>query len=161
MTALVIGLGTEGRGDDAVGPLVARGVAGAALPHVDVVEHEDPTDLVLAWAGHPWAIVADAVVSGAPAGTVLVAELAGQEPPGPDAARLGLGGTHAFGLADAVRLARALGRLPRRVTLVGVEIADVTAGETLSPAVARAVPEAVDRVRRLVAAAGGEPDVPR
>ena len=160
MTALVIGLGTDGRGDDAVGPLLACAL-GAALTGVDVVEHEDPTDLVLAWAEHPWAIVADAVVSGAPAGTVLVAELADGGATCPDAARLGLGGTHAFGLAEAVELARAIGRLPERVTLVGVEAADVTPGAGVSAAVRAAVPEAVERVRRLVAAAEGAPDVSR
>ena len=36
--------------------------------------------------------------------------------------------THAFGVGDAVELARALGRLPRRVVVYGVEGADFAAG---------------------------------
>ena len=126
MTALVIGLGTDGRGDDAVGPLLACAL-GAALTGVDVVEHEDPTDLVLAWAEHPWAIVADAVVSGAPAGTVLVAELADGGATGPDGPAGPAGGHPSAGdsagvcsLAELAQRMRAAGENQRRVTVVRV-----------------------------------------
>lgn len=162
MTPLVIGLGNEDRGDDAVGPRIARAVADAALPGVEVIEHEDPMDLVLGWGGHAWAVVSDAVVSGAPAGTVVVAEVADSGPGSQSWTRLGLGGTHAFGLAEAVELSRTLGRLPARVTLVGVEAADVTPGAGLTPEVARALPKAIERLRELLAAAAvGGTDVPR
>lgn len=153
VTPLVIGLGNRDRGDDAVGVLVGRGVADAALPGVEVVEQVDPIDLVLSWGDHDWAIVSDAVVSGAPTGTVIVAEIGDAGPGSRTWARLGLGGTHAFGLDEAVELSRSLGRLPARVTLVGVEAADVTPGATLSPEVARAVPEAIERVRELLTTA--------
>ncbi|MFN2319583.1 MAG: hypothetical protein ABR500_07850, partial [Dermatophilaceae bacterium] len=55
-------------------------------------------------------------------------------------------------------LSRRLGRLPARVTLVGVEVADVTHGADLSPEVARGVPEAIARVRELLETAdvGGD-----
>lgn len=162
MTPLVIGLGNRDRGDDAAGLLVGRAVAEAALPGVEVIEQVDPIDLVLGWGDHSWAIVSDAVVSGAPAGTVVVAEIGDVGPGSRTWARLGLGGTHAFGLAEAVELSRSLGRLPARVTMVGVEAADVTPGAGLSPEVARAVPEAVERVRDLLMTAPvGGPDVSR
>jgi hydrogenase maturation protease len=54
--------------------------------------------------------------------------------------------THAFGVGDAVELARALGRLPRRVVVYGVEGAGFESGAPLSPAVAAAVDDVVSRL---------------
>jgi hydrogenase maturation protease len=160
---VVVGLGSRDRGDDALGPVVVERLAGTGLEGVRVLEHADPTDLVLDWHEHDRVIVVDAVVSGAPPGTVIEVELA--EPPATvrsHAARLGLGGSHAFGLDEAVRLSRVLGRLPHRLTLVGVEAGCVTAGAPLSAEVAGAVPAVVARIRRLLAPAVRElADVPR
>ncbi|MGA8045154.1 MAG: hydrogenase maturation protease [Dermatophilaceae bacterium] len=159
---LVIGLGHPDRGDDAIGPVVTGMLVRQLPPGVEVVEHEDPMDLVLLWGSHPWAVVVDAVVSGAAPGTVTVAEIADGAAGAPDWSRLALSGTHAFGLAEAVELSRTLGRLPARVTLVGVEAADVAVGTGLSAAVADAVPEAVAHVcRLLVPEPAGAGDVPR
>jgi len=49
--------------------------------------------------------------------------------------------THAFGVSDAVELARALGRLPGRLDVYAIEGASFTAGDRLSPDVERAVDE--------------------
>lgn len=147
--AVVIGLGSEDRGDDAVGAVVARAVAGLRLPGVTLVEHEDPTALLDLWKGHDLVVVVDAVCSGSPPGTIHWLET------GPDSGPLterawtstGRGGTHAIGLAEVVELARVLGRLPARVVLVGVEAAGFDHGEPLSPPVAAAVDAAVVRIR--------------
>lgn len=147
---IVIGLGHPDRGDDAIGPVVTGLLAARVPPGVEVVEHEDPMDLVLHWGGHPWVIVVDAAVSGASPGTATVAEIADGGAGARDWSRLALGGTHAFGLGEAVELSRTLGRLPARVTLVGVEAADVAAGRGLTDPVARAVPDAVELVLRLL-----------
>ena len=148
---LVIGLGSPDQGDDTVGPVVAAAVAREHLPGVTVAVHEDPTDLMHLWHGVDATLVIDAVVSGKPAGTLTVLEVgAGQTPLDPATwAETGRGGTHAFGIATAVELARTLGRLPLRVTLVGVEAASFEQGTTLTPAVEQAVPEALDAVRRV------------
>lgn len=144
---LVIALGSADRGDDAVGGLVARAVA-ARLPTVAVVDHEDPTALLDLWAGHTPVVVVDAVRSGAPGGTLH--QLEAGSAAGPLSARSwagsGRGSTHAFGLAEVVELARALGRLPERLVVVGVEAERFDHGAPLSPAVAAAVPDAVERV---------------
>jgi hydrogenase maturation protease len=152
VSAIVVGLGSPGRGDDAVGPLVAAAVA-AALERgecgdgdVVVVQHEDPTDLVLAWDGHDRAVVVDAAVSGDEPGTLHLMDV-GTDPVSPETwARLGLGGSHAYGLAEAIALARVLGRLPTTVSLVLVEAGDLSVEAPLSEAVANAVPRAVDAV---------------
>ena len=49
------------------------------------------------------------------------------------------GSTHAFGVGEVIELARALGRLPGRVIVYGVEGAEFAACDGLSPAVAAAV----------------------
>ena len=54
--------------------------------------------------------------------------------------------SHGFGLPDALRLGRALERLPRRMVILAVEGADTASGSGLSEAVAAAVPHAVAAV---------------
>lgn len=147
---LVVGLGSPDRGDDAVGPVVARRFAALGLPGVRVLAHEDPTDLVTSMTGASAVVVVDAVWSpGAEAGTLIILETGEGAVPLPEDAwaRTGRGGTHAFGLAAAVELARALKKLPPRVVLVGVAAAGFDHGEPLSPGVAAAVDGAVDAVR--------------
>ena len=51
-------------------------------------------------------------------------------------------GTHALGLAAAVELSRALGTLPGRLVVVGVEVDDLAAGAGLSSAVSSAADDA-------------------
>ena len=96
--------------------------------------------------------MADAVRSGTAPGTVVMFETGTGRRRLPESAwaRAGRGGTHAFGLASAVELARALHRLPARVVLVGVEAGSFDHGEPLSPAVAAAVPQVVDHVLAIL-----------
>ncbi|MGV8967530.1 MAG: hydrogenase maturation protease [Cellulomonas sp.] len=151
---LVIGLGSPDGGDDAVGLWVARRVAELAPPDVVVVEHEDPTGLIDLWRAAELAVVVDAVRSGSRPGTLFVLD-AGKhaEPLTPDAwASTGRGGTHAFGLAAAVELGRALHSLPDRLVLVGIEAATMEHGVGLSPAVGAAIDAAVAAVSAVVAA---------
>lgn len=145
---VVVGLGSPDRGDDAVGPAVARAVGALGLPGVTVVEHEDPTELVGLWAGRDLVVVVDAVRSGGAPGSVVRLETAAGDPPLPESAwrSAGQGGTHSFGLGASVELARVLGKLPRRLVVVGVEASSFEHGAGLSPAVAAAVAPAVEAV---------------
>ncbi len=58
------------------------------------------------------------------------------------------GSTHALGLGEAIELARALGRLPGRLLVYGVEGADFGTGEGLSPAVTAALGPLADELLR-------------
>lgn len=159
--ALVVGLGSPDRGDDAVGSEVARAVAALALPQVEVVEHEDPTDLIELWSGRDPVVVIDAVCSDAAPGTLHILETgAGRDPLARSAwARTGRGGTHAFGLTAAIELARVLRRLPRHLVLVGVEAVAFEHGAPLSSGVAAGVPAAVRAVVDAVQVSSGEAPV--
>ena len=145
---LVVGLGSPGRGDDAVGLSVARAVGALGLGRVRVVEQEDPTALLDLWAGCELAVVVDAVHAGCPPGALVTVETGCAQAPLPEGAWAlpGQGGTHAFGLGATVELARALHRLPRRVVVVGIEAAAFEHGQPLSVPVAGAVAAAVDAV---------------
>jgi hydrogenase maturation protease len=88
------------------------------------------------------AVVVDAVASGAEPGTLHRFDASAEPIP----ARVFRSSTHAFGVGEAIELARALGKLPRRVVVYGIEGASFAAGEGLSPAVAEAVELAVAAV---------------
>ncbi|GAA2145272.1 hydrogenase maturation protease [Nocardioides koreensis] len=150
MSALVVGIGNRSRGDDGVGPLVAARVAELGLPGVEVVTYDEPLALVEHLAGHDDVVVVDAARSrGGRPGAVRVVRV-GAAPLPRDAAALG---SHGLGVADAVELARALGRLPRRLTLVGVEALVIELGAPLSEPVRDGLDAAVDAVVAALPAA--------
>ena len=144
--ALLAGLGQRDRGDDAAGLAVAGLVAAMRLPGVAVIGETTPHGLVDVWAGADLVVVADAARSGRPPGTVQVLHAGHRALP----AWTGSGGTHAFGLAAAVELARTLGRLPPQLVIVGVEARQFGFGEPLSPPVAAAIPLAACTAARIL-----------
>ena len=143
MKVVVVGVGNAVRGDDAAGLVVAERVRRRAADGVDVVECEqEPTRLLDAWAGADLALVVDASLSGAEPGTIRRFDAIAEHVP----ARTFRSSTHAFGIGDAVELGRALGRLPERVVVFGIEGADFALGSGLSAPVASAVDEVAEAV---------------
>jgi hydrogenase maturation protease len=63
-------------------------------------------------------------------------------------ARVFRSSTHAFGVGDAVELSRALGRLPGRLVVYGVDGSDFAAGAALSGPVETAVDGVVEAILR-------------
>ena len=144
---LVIGVGNPYRGDDGVGPAVARAVADLALESVTVLEHSgEGAGLVEIWMGMDMVILVDAVSSGETPGTVH--RLDARATPIP----VGLfhHSSHAFGVAEAVELARAVGRLPPRLIVYGVVGERFAFGRGLTGAVEGAVSGVVDCIVRDV-----------
>jgi hydrogenase maturation protease len=140
--AVVIGIGNPFRNDDGIGPAVAAQIEEQRLPGVRVVISDgEPAGLLEAWAGADLAVVVDAIHR-VPASPGSIHRLtAGQLEAGSPAAS-----SHGLGMPDALRLGRALGRLPRRVVILAVEAADTGAGTELSKPVATALPEVVAAV---------------
>ena len=145
MTSCVIGVGNDLRGDDGAGLAVARTLATTVDRDVRVVECEgEPVSLLDAWAGCARAIVVDATESGAAPGTIRrMAAHAGPLPPG-----LGGTSTHLLSVADAVELARALGRLPASTIVYGIEGESFQTGAPLSQTVVAAVDRVSAAIRR-------------
>ena len=140
---VVIGVGNPLRGDDAAGVAVAERLRDSLPPHVEVVScAEEPTRLMDAWGGAERVVIVDTVASGAPPGTLHRFEAGDAPVP----ARTFHSSTHAIGIAETIELARALGRLPRRVLVYGIEGGGFATGAGLSPAVEAAVAAAADAV---------------
>jgi hydrogenase maturation protease len=139
---LVVGVGNAYRHDDAVGLVAARRLGAVARGAVTLREASgEGAALMEVWKGAGAVIVIDAVSSGAPAGTIHRVDAAMcAVPPG-----WGHYSSHAFAVAEAIELARALNRLPPRLIVYGVEGKRFDAGVGLSPEVAAAVETLVRR----------------
>jgi hydrogenase maturation protease len=159
---VVIGIGNEFRQDDGAGLAVLARLAAAlppeaARPGVELLASDgDPAELLAAWAGARLAIVVDAM-RGQPPVPGRRHRLDGGQLAALDQAGAGPwpASSHALGLAAAAGLAAALGQLPGRLIVHGVEVADVTAGTGLSPAVAAAIGPLAEAVLADIRAAGG------
>ncbi len=156
---VVIGVGNALRQDDGAGLEVARRLrtlgdaadtavrAELAMPaELAVLEYEgEPLGLLELWEGARAAVLVDAIRSGAAPGTIHRVDASREPIPAP---LRGSSSTHAVGVGDAIELARALGRLPARVVVYGVEGACFDAGSGLSAAVQRAVDVLAEAVLR-------------
>lgn len=129
MSRLVIGIGNASRGDDGAGVVAARRMG------ADGLVAKAPFQLIELWEGADDVVVIDAARSGEPPGTIHRFEATSQELP---IDVLG-GSTHAIGVAQVVELARALDRLPARLTVYGIEVGELSHGNDLSPQVEAAV----------------------
>jgi hydrogenase maturation protease len=138
---LVIGCGNPDRGDDAAGILVAR-----RLRELGVCAREHSGDglaLIESWSQAEYVILVDAVLTGAPPGTISGCM-------GADAVliRSANTSTHSFDIANAIELARALDRLPDSLKIYGIEGREFELGAEPQPAVLAAV----ERVTNLILA---------
>jgi len=139
--AMVIGVGNRDRGDDGVGPAVVDEIRRRALPVRTMVREGDLADLLLDWGPDDDVTIVDCVVGSVAVGTVRMLdpdELGGS----------GLTSTHRMGVAEGVQLAAVMGRLPRRLQVVGIEGRTFRYGP-LSPQLHRLLPEIADQVFTL------------
>jgi hydrogenase maturation protease len=148
--AAVIALGNPLRADDGAGPAVLDALAGRVPDGVRLARSGgDPAELLEAFDGLERVVLVDAVRTGAPAGTLHRFDAAA----GPLPARTAGASTHALGLAEALELARALGRLPASTLVVGIEAAGDETGRALSARVAASVEPAAALVLDALAPA--------
>lgn len=128
----VIGIGNDFRRDDAVGLVVARCLKALAPKDWEVCEASgEGTQLMELWKDSEAVILIDALNSGNTPGGIRRFEAHAETLP----AQSFRYSTHAFSLGEAIELARALGQLPPRVIVFGIEGRDFSAGEGLSPEV--------------------------
>jgi len=146
----VIGIGGAAAGDDGVGLVVLDVLREArALSGVELIKVAEPTALVDLVEGAGLVVLVDAVVGACSAGDVMVLRAGALEQGGAQPLS-----SHGVDVAAALALARvmhgetALGD----VWIVGVGVRRIERGTVgLSPAVASAVPRAVDAVLECLA----------
>jgi hydrogenase maturation protease len=145
MTTLVIGVGNRDRGDDGAGLEVARRLRESRPEGVEVIEQPgDAADLIEAWQGAECVVLVDAALCGGPAGRVHRFNARREALP----AVLRHASGHALGVAEALELSRALGTLPARVVVYGIEGRCFEPGARLSPEVEEAAGRVAEHVRR-------------
>ena len=155
MKTLVLGLGNPLLRDDAVGLSVAEQLKALLADRVDVevdVDYWGGLRLMERMIGFARAIVIDAIQAGAEPGSLHVLS-PGELPTRRSAS------AHDVNLLTALELGRQAGAvLPpnERITLLGIETVDTTEfGEELTPAVAAAIPRAVEAVLQMLESPAG------
>jgi hydrogenase maturation protease len=131
----IIGYGNLDRGDDAAGVLVAHRLREWGLNACEA------NSLFDAWNAGDDVVLVDAMSSGREAGAVAVWE-AGEFPE----IQMLRTSTHDLGLAEAVRLAKVLDRMPARLRVYAIEGRHFGIGNELSPEVARSVDAVSTRI---------------
>ena len=142
--AVVIGVGNPDRGDDGVGAEALAFLEGRLPGGVRLVRLSgaDPAHIIEAWEGAGTVFLVDAMVSGAPAGTLRRFDAAAEPLP----AEVSLASTHALGAGAAIEMARVLGRLPQALTVYAVEGTTFTVGAPIGATVAAGAAEAAARI---------------
>jgi hydrogenase maturation protease len=136
---LIIGCGNRQRGDDGAGLLAAERLRELGIQAE--MRAGEAADLIETWQHADDVIIIDAVMTGAPAGTVQSWD--GRQ------SLVSLSptiSTHGFGVAEAIALAHALERLPNRLRVYGVEGRSFEPGAAISPEVMHGVEEVVRRI---------------
>ena len=139
---LIIGCGNPDRGDDAAGLLVVKRLRSMGIAAEE--HHGEGLALMEAWSGAGSVILIDAVITGTAPGAISVWD-AQTAPVSRDAFRAS---THSFGVAEAVELARALGRLPALLVIYGIEGRNFEPGSQPAPEVLAAVEEVARRIAK-------------
>jgi hydrogenase maturation protease len=136
---LVIGCGNRDRSDDGAGVMVAERVRELGVK-AEICTGESLA-LIEAWNGADDVVLVDAVVTGAPVGKVWLW----------DGGQVTTQGsipisTHGYGVVEAIKLARILDRLPKRLRVFGIEGRLFDIGGDISPEVVSAVEEVAQQI---------------
>ena len=126
---LFIGVGNKYRSDDGVGLVVARKIHEKLIPSVTVKEESgEGAALMEAWQGFQNVIIVDAVSSDAMPGTIFRIDANKETVP----IKFFHYSTHAFSVAEAIELTRAMNVLPSKLVVYGIEGNNFVAGTTIS-----------------------------
>ncbi len=126
---LIIGVGNRYRQDDGVGPALVQRLKKKLGPSADLVEKSgEGAELMETWKNYNAVYLIDAVSSKKKPGTIHRFDAAKEKLP-QDFFHYS---THAFSVAEAVELARALNELPPRLIIYGIEGKNFNSGQGLS-----------------------------
>ena len=145
----IIACGNPQRGDDGAGWLVVDRLRELGIEALGVRTNTcwgEATGLLSAWGGDDHLILVDAVVTGAPVGTVHRWEGI------PPAANRPSASTHGLGVIQALRLALVLGCVPKLLEVYGIEGKRFEPGSPPSPKVKAAAEDLAQRIRTRIQA---------
>lgn len=138
---VLIGIGNAFRRDDGVGLAVAEEIGKIGVPGVQVVTAiGEPAAILDVWDGARLAVVVDAAFGDSSRPGIVRRWTPGDE------TTANMVSSHAFGLPQTYALGSALGRLPQKLVGFTIDVADVSLGVGLTPAVAAAIPALITAV---------------
>ncbi len=144
---VLVGIGNEFRSDDALGILIARELRRRHLGEIQIVEVEGNFPSLLdVWDGADNLLIVDAVCGAGPPGSVVRFDVSHSRIP----ANLFPAGSHGFGVAEAVEIARELRRLPPTVLFYGIVAECVETGQGLSDRVLKSIPDLLQMIEEDV-----------
>ena len=140
---LIVGIGNDYRSDDSAGLRVVRAIQSIGEPGTRIAEASGEGTVLLDLLKNAHnVIVVDAVTSGNVPGTIMRYDLLKETLP----AVFFRTSTHAFGIAEAVGLARTFNSTPDHLLLFGIEGKRFEAGTELSREVGEAIPSVVQAI---------------
>ena len=141
---ILIGVGNPLRGDDGAGPKIVQQLRLAVEQgSIQFAEnHGDGTELMAAWEGFEIVYIFDAVMNRGKPGRIHRLD-AGNQTISSDYFRYS---SHAFSVAEAIELAKALGTLPPRVIIYGIEGSTFGHGERITAAVENGINSAIPQI---------------
>ena len=144
---LVIGIGNEYRSDDAIGLVIVREIRERHILSVSVKEESgEGAALMEAWQGYESVIIVDATLSGTKPGTISKFEANKEILP----MKFFHYSTHAFSLAEAIKLSKTMNTLPPNLLIFGIEGANFNAGVNISHVVQVSAKRVVEQILREV-----------
>jgi len=140
-----IGIGNRFRSDDAAGIKIMEALSEDALPGASYLEASgEGATLIEMIEKEEVVYLFDAVSSGQKPGTIFRFDAAAEKVP----AKFFNYSTHAFSVAEAVEMARALNKLPPKLILFGVEGKNFEQAKQISNEVAGAIKKVVENVKK-------------
>lgn len=152
---LIVGVGNEYRGDDAIGLLAARRIRALNLPGVSTIEcRGEASGLVNGWKDVQAVFVIDAVYSGQKTGTIHQWNVTHESLP----VDLFSASSHSLGVAQAIELARAMNLLPPVMIVYGIEAKQFDYQTGVSPELYDLLDEMIQQIQSEVSMIqNGEP----
>jgi len=140
---LIIGIGNELRGDDGLGLHVARELRKHGMQGTTIIESSgEGADLIQSWTGHDRVMLIDAFSSGSAPGLLHMFDTSIVSLP----AHFFRYSSHAFGVAEAIEVARRVQILPNRMHVCGIEGRTFRLGARLSRPVRAKIAELIDGI---------------
>lgn len=152
---VVIGIGNDFRGDDAVGLYTARLLEERGLPGTSIVVGvAEGTALIDHWESAAKCFVIDCAVSGANPGTRHTFQAHIEAIPGDIFTGYS---THNISVTDAVELAKVMGKLPKELIVYGIEGCNFEPGAALSKDVESMAREVAREIATKITATASQP----
>ena len=148
---VIIGIGQELRGDDAIGPVIVREWQNNNQSSDNHLRAEicplPGLELLDLFEDAHTAILVDAVQSGAKPGTVHITDMNQLVSFG-----VGSGSVHGFGVAETLALGKQIdpSPIPERLIVIGIEILHLDLGEPISQEVRESIPIAISEIENII-----------